>query len=1321
MLATLEMLGMVSAYTVTLMVGTNDVSRGEARKVTRLHDKMSCILEEIRIQMDPAILTVCTVPYNMGADQHAVEMNTKVRSLNETTRKIHQRSDIPLRLLDVAEQMELSSFPDDASADGIHFDRPRGVEWLNNVFQRHICALEAELLETAQVTFGPPPNPPFFNSRSLSSRLGERADSRDSSRNSRTKLPSTAPMEADEATSATPQGSIISSVVVAEKKRSEKPLETSRSKYAEKVKELDLEDLECRLELARTLGLEQVSHEDLGTHQCVDWLKAHETHFSRAKLMETADLTGIPIKSVMGPINYRPLKSLGSPGLVVELPKHRTSIARIRVATPAQLRVVDKLMDPREMELADAAYEGTRLANDPRYGKPCGQTQLAKTLAVYDRADPAAARVVIVAGSDFEGTSPKLFWPETLIYALPGAELNQMLTLVVAMKSEMPCEPELLLFAGMNDHLQATGFLEQLNGGEPTPKRIWEAIQTLFAAITEVQENVASRFGSKTKVAFTTSPGYSNMPLALQFVYAILILIAEGNGWRVLMAAPNRELEPTNLRLRRSELAAAWADVSHALRGFYELADILIVLDEVLLLEISNFARQLKLSPIIRDDHPVVAHLTASLWFRDMELTITSSTSRSRGPNNERKNVAASEKQLESMVHRLAQEGGKWPFLTPRLENATGKTREDEPLLVKQIWDFLEEQLGIAEKREMTVGRFVTAANEVTIGGFWSEHARGELRTRRDHEILEFLSPCWGKEFLAGVYSAKETIFKAFIQEVLNMPISLLLALYLVYPRYLFNMGPAYMFSRGVDTLRIDGYLTLVLLTHGELTSFHRLMRYEEPLSMGRTHSSMDTYSYKCAAGLKTLLVQYLLMQNRHLTGEEKSPKTREEWRRVNGGMPLLTDLCLVMRSDPMGMIRGLGEVVTCIYGPAVTFAFPDPLVTAYRYSVTHMSLISVLDGTTLNWCQQEVLRTQMSNTVLFGKVKDPELVVYSFRGQLQCRMGGKREGPIETYPKFWNLNPLTANGREILRIPAWTKSFELVKKELEAILEKEVLPASIPEFPIVRRITLGMNSSLVVPSLYARTATEEQQKEFTDGWDPLFIGYTAAVYFHTSDAKISPWTTQAKKMRGSLPPKFEARDALRILERAGLENKLPVWDDGRIIVNEGHTALRDDEILLATRRYRAPHGLEQVKKRQEGKELDAAGPLYVALTEHKGTNPTTPSPLSVDTPGDKRSGTVEDRFRRILERREAESGDESMDETLSEAGEDMEVGNTPEQKPAEEEFTAQELLKDLSEENWADTSTPPLTSSPRKDPELSLTSENTNMGMIFLSAERSG
>ena len=212
-----------------------------------------------------------------------------------------------------------------------------------------------------------------------------------------------------------------------------------------------------------------------------------------------------------------------------------------------------------------------------------------------------------------------------------------------------------------------------------------------------------------------------------------------------------------------------------------------------------------------------------------------------------------------------------------------------------------------------------------------------------------------------------------------------------------------------------------------------------------------------------------------------------------------------------------------------------------------------------------------------------------------------------------------------------------MAKKELEATLQKEVLPATIPEFPTVRRMTLGMNSPLVVPSLFARTTVEKQQVEFTDDWDPLFIGYTAAVYFHTCDIKIDSWTTQAKKMRGSMPPKFEVREILRTLDRASLENGLPIWDDGRMIVEEEHIALKD-EMKFATRKYRAPYGLEQVEMRQERKELDAAGSLYVALTDYKKQDPATPPPLSVGTSGDKRSGPVEDRFRKILERRQAES-----------------------------------------------------------------------------------
>ena len=138
------------------------------------------------------------------------------------------------------------------------------------------------------------------------------------------------------------------------------------------------------------------------------------------------------------------------------------------------------------------------------------------------------------------------------------------------------------------------------------------------------------------------------MPPALQLVYAIVILITEGSQLRMLMAAPNREFEPVNLRLLKSEVAAACADVSHALRGFYTFADILKVLDEVLCLEISNLAK-LKLNPEVGDDHPVISYLTASLWFRNMNLTKMGSTSSMRGPVNDRKNVVGAEKQLESM------------------------------------------------------------------------------------------------------------------------------------------------------------------------------------------------------------------------------------------------------------------------------------------------------------------------------------------------------------------------------------------------------------------------------------------------------------------------------------------------------------------------------------------------------------------------------------------------------------------------------------------------------------------------------------------------
>ena len=184
---------------------------------------------------------------------------------------------------------------------------------------------------------------------------------------------------------------------------------------------------------------------------------------------------------------------------------------------------------------------------------------------------------------------------------------------------------------------------------------------------------------------------------------------------------------------------------------------------------------------------------------------------------------------------------------------------------------------------------------------------------------------------------------------------------------------------------------------HGNLAVFHHLMQYVHPMAKKRAHPSLETYSYKCAAGVKSALVEYLLMRTWHLTEEETSPKTKE--KRALDGEKRDGSVCGI--ADRLGVIRGLGEVVTCVYGPAVTYAFQDHLATACRHSVVYVSLISILDGTALNWCKQDHLRTQMIETVLFGKEKDPDLIVLNFRGQLQFRIRRQQEGPIEAYPKF--------------------------------------------------------------------------------------------------------------------------------------------------------------------------------------------------------------------------------------------------------------------------------------------------------------------------------
>ena len=252
-----------------------------------------------------------------------------------------------------------------------------------------------------------------------------------------------------------------------------------------------------------------------------------------------------------------------------------------------------------------------------RYG---GLTAIKKDetiFAAYDKAEMRKAKIMVVANSEFVYTSKSL----SLTLAAVDLDLLQSVSLAIGVQRQTDMNPITIVFAGINDHLHSRGFLSRLRDPTTAEIAVWPAIKDILESMGEVVD--ATKEGSFNKVAlrvvFALSPGYAHLPDGLKFVYAIVALLSEGK-YDVIISAPNRLIEMENLRPLKAELPAVWSDISNAMRGFKDHALHMLVLDEVLGLELSNFSRQLKLKLGIDEDHRVITAMSNDLWFRAMEV-----------------------------------------------------------------------------------------------------------------------------------------------------------------------------------------------------------------------------------------------------------------------------------------------------------------------------------------------------------------------------------------------------------------------------------------------------------------------------------------------------------------------------------------------------------------------------------------------------------------------------------------------------------------------------------------------------------------------------
>ena len=451
-----------------------------------------------------------------------------------------------------------------------------------------------------------------------------------------------------------------------------------------------------------------------------------------------------------------------------------------------------------------------------RYGGLTAITKDETIFAAYDKAEMRKAKIMVVANSEFVYTSKSLFWPDVIMLAAVDLDLLQPISLAIGVQRQTDMNPITTVFAGINDHLHSRGFLSRLRDPTTAENAVWPAIKDILESMGEVVD--ATKEGSFNKVAlrveFALSPGYAHLPDGLKFVYcglkmyAIVALLSEGK-YDVIISAPNRMIKMENMRPLKAELPAVWSDISNAMRGFKDHSLHMLVLDEVLGLELSNFSRQLKLKPGIDDDHRVIAAMSNDLWFRAMEVA---------GEDTKRKNSLETRAHLEAMVLRTKPEANQWLHLNPRVAALGADAFEQSPVMITKIHAYLLKEVNLAENAGEKTAEFVNRMCQITLETFWTQEVKGQEGFERTDSMLEGLGAGWTASYLAKVYpKVSHYLIKEFLQAVVEVSIVELIALFVTFGAESFVKGPAILLTDGIQNLRLDGLLTLIAITHGNL------------------------------------------------------------------------------------------------------------------------------------------------------------------------------------------------------------------------------------------------------------------------------------------------------------------------------------------------------------------------------------------------------------------------------------------------------------------------------------------------------------------------
>ena len=313
---------------------------------------------------------------------------------------------------------------------------------------------------------------------------------------------------------------------------------------------------------------------------------------------------------------------------------------------------------------------------------------------------------------------------------------------------------------------------------------------------------------------------------------------------------------------------------------------------------------------------------------------------------------------------------------------------EHAPTVIMEIHSYLKNLYNERELAEGMMLQLMQDVNTMSLDRLQADILATRAQYERSDAILGRMGAGWTPSFLSTCYPrASQNLIASFVRK---LSIGLVLALYVTFGHKNFVTGPANLFTQALADLRLDGLLTLVTMTYGRLGDLFVLLRYPEQLQGASREfkAQLETASCRKMKVWRIPLLQYFLQQNRSITGEDQVATGASECKQYCG-MPLLTDLAVMMRIGPLALAHGLRDFFTVVYGPVMSNLFPGVQVKAHRNSLLYVNLVSAVDCSVLNWAEQNELRGLASDDRSFGRTAEPGW------GLIDFQMQNERRGPF--------------------------------------------------------------------------------------------------------------------------------------------------------------------------------------------------------------------------------------------------------------------------------------------------------------------------------------